>query len=150
MKRLALAAAIALAANAAGAADTVDATAREALAACAAHADATRYEYGGAVIATADGYRYSVPVRGGKAEVTYTLKLARGERIAALYHSHTGHQTLDEYFSAADIANADRMSVPSYIIVPGRANAVRLYMPHAPTSYVAGHLAALGSILPPL
>jgi proteasome lid subunit RPN8/RPN11 len=108
---------------------TEDEAARAALQACAAMPYATRFEYGGLVIKTGDGYRYSAPVRGTNNSVVYTVKLAHGEAVAALYHSHTGHQTIDEAFSHRDVLNALALNVPSYIIIPGRSGHVRVFVP---------------------
>jgi proteasome lid subunit RPN8/RPN11 len=118
----------ALLSTSAAAAD-LESVAVDALRACASMPDSTRFEYGGAIIKTADGYRYSVPVRGSKNEVRYTVRLAHGEAIVALYHSHTGHQTIDEAFSHRDVLNAMELNVPSYIIIPGRDNHVRVFVP---------------------
>lgn len=144
MSKLHAALALCLCASVAHADDSIETIARAALQACASMPDSKRVEYGGAILKGEHGYRVTEPVRGSDHDVAYTFALHRGETIVALYHSHTGTQTIDEYFSWRDVQNADQLNVPSYIVIPGRANAVHLYQPHTAHDKTLGaRLAAL-------
>lgn len=125
MNIAAIAAAVGLVLSASSHAGDLSATARSALATCAHDGN----EYAGAIIVNADGeYRSTVPAAGTRDSFRLAFTLKHGEHIAALFHTHPGHDSAAEYFSDNDIDVARRLGVPSFILVIDSGN-VREFIP---------------------
>lgn len=82
-----------------------------------------------AVVETADGgYRTTPLVCGERDHFELRVKLASGERIVGLAHTHPGRDLAADRFSGDDIAVAKAFNVPSFIWVV-EAHHARLYQP---------------------
>jgi proteasome lid subunit RPN8/RPN11 len=56
------------------------------------------------------------------------VQLPKGTQLAAIVHSHPGHDDLGQYFSSNDIDIANQLKVPSYIRFL-RDDSIRKYVP---------------------
>ncbi len=98
--------------------DTPSEMAKTALHEAMALPHASSVEYAGVVIAQADGgYRATEPQRCEEASFKLIVKLALGEKIAAIYHTHpgAGSDSWADRPSAQDREMARKLHVPSYI-----------------------------------
>lgn len=105
-------------------------------------------EWGGVISQLRDGgYVYSDPVTSGRRELcAYRSETPAESRLAAIYHTHPQHEA-DDYFSAADIANATRLGVKSYIgVVSGRH--IRMFDPTSMYGHRRFKLENYGEISP--
>lgn len=78
------------------------------------------------------------PVRGERESFRLSVKLAKGERLAALFHTHPGSDSLAEKFSGQDVSTADALNVPSYILIV-ESHHVRVYEPKRTPTYHMGY-----------
>jgi hypothetical protein len=107
-------------------------------------------ERAGAIILSPDGYHATVPTVGREDDFTLRIQLHRGEKLAALYHTHTacgaeGTAASAGLFSAPDVATAQQLHVPSYIGV-AVSHEVRKYDPATmPTQINVGSRGARAS-----
>lgn len=73
-------------------------------------------EQSGIIVRGPDGYAYSIPLTSARHDdFALRAQLAKGQSLAALWHSHPGNDNLAGYFSPHDLAMADQLKVPSYI-----------------------------------
>jgi len=115
---------------------TVDAAISHAVSeSTAAHAPA--FEYAAVVIQTAEGYRLTDLVRGEGDSFRLSLRLAAGEHLAALFHTHPGAPSFSDMFSENDTKVSDQLNVPSYIYVT-ESQHVRKYIPKVSPKYSLG------------
>jgi hypothetical protein len=93
------------------------------------------HEVAGAVIESAGLYRASELAYGNDDRVKLVVRLAGGEHIVAVFHTHPSceRRGSPSLFSAADVAMARSLGVPSFLGVLGKAQ-VRLFMPRDPVN----------------
>lgn len=77
----------------------------------------TANEQSGVVIKNADGhFAYSIPLTSVRQDdFALRARLAQGQSLAAIWHSHPGNDELAGYFSPHDLEMADKLNVPSYV-----------------------------------
>lgn len=87
-------------------------------------------EQSGVVIRNADGhYAYSIPLTSARQDdFALRAQVAKGQQLAAIWHSHPGNDQTAGYFSPQDISMADQLKIPSYIRFNSDGS-VRRYMP---------------------
>lgn len=125
---------------------TLDSIATAALLTCPT---STNHECAGVVIAAADGtLTASVPVRANEANFVLRIKLAAGEHLAAIYHSHPGDDKDSQVFSSDDVRVARQLRVPSYVLFI-KASEVRKYVPEV-TRLIVGEYTVKTSAGDPL
>jgi Domain of unknown function (DUF4329) len=97
-------------------------------------------ERAGIIIEEPDGsYRATAPQPGAESSFSIDVWLKRGERIAAIYHTHPlcGEARTDVFFSPGDVETADKLKVPSFIYV-AYDHSIREFVPgKSPTRYFA-------------
>ncbi len=82
-------------------------------------------EFIGAVLSYPDGYNYTV-AEGipGQDEVTTKIKIPRGSKLVALWHTHGAPHYSRSYFSSVDTRLVARLGVPFYLIDPDNGYSV--------------------------
>jgi proteasome lid subunit RPN8/RPN11 len=93
----------------------VDDAALAALRSAMKHTDC--HEYAGAVIERDGSYFFTQPAASHSDTFELHIRLAQGEHLAAIYHTHPRCRVDEEstYFSPDDVATAKALRVPSYI-----------------------------------
>jgi len=96
-------------------------------------------EQSGVIFKNADGhYAYSIPLTSARQDdFALRAQLAKGQSLAAIWHSHPGDDELATYFSPHDLEMADKLGIPSYVRFNSDGS-IRSYTPgKTKTSYVS-------------
>lgn len=96
-------------------------------------------EQAGILYSNADGqYSYSLPIT-TKDHDNFALRsqIPKGQKLAGIFHTHSGADDYAQYFSPRDIEVANQLKVPSYVLFQ-KDGSIRKYVPgQTPTHLMA-------------
>jgi proteasome lid subunit RPN8/RPN11 len=127
------------------AADAPPAAIADLLAACQGSAGYAKLECAAAVVTDGSGFKVTPLAFGDEYNFKMTIQVPKGERIVALFHTHTGRDPRADVFSDNDVATSERLGVPSYIYVL-RTGMLREYKPNG-RHYVAQNNGDAGKLV---